>query len=209
MVKYILLAIPFFYFKYSSLAQIINLTVVLIFLIFLLRSTTLRNVFDWIIGICFTIYFCILFDKTVYFHSFIIDDYHYSVKYIKLLFHQNVNLIPIKGIIDELRYHSSALYQILGNTIMLTPMAFSMLYFKRAISYKKAIWYCFICTVGIEFVQLLQNLFHLFFIIGMSRSIDIDDVILNTIGAGIGMGCYYLWSKVENRFKKRDLSIPI
>jgi glycopeptide antibiotics resistance protein len=31
----------------------------------------------------------------------------------------------------------------------------------------------------------------------MGRSSDIDDVILNTIGAVVGVGCYFLWVKIK------------
>ncbi|MEK4222066.1 MULTISPECIES: hypothetical protein [Bacillus] len=32
-------------------------------------------------------------------------------------------------------------------------------------------------------------------------------MILNTIGAMIGIGCYFLWSKFENRFRDREITV--
>lgn len=108
-----------------------------------------------------------------------------------------MNLLPIKGILDVLYNNPSPLFQIAGNAFMLTPFAFALLYFKWAKSNKQAIWYSFLCTVGIEFVQFLQSILVSMFEIGMGRSSDIDDVILNTIGAVVGVGCYFLWVKIK------------
>lgn len=210
MKKYILLGIPIIYYRHSilyfNLEEIINLIIVLTCLFFLLKHTIFRNVFDWIIGICFTLYFCLLYYRTIYFRGFIFENYHYSTESLVTLFH-TVNLIPIQSIIIQLSYHPSALYQIFGNTIMLTPFVFAMLYFKWVRSYWRVIWYSFICTVGIEFIQFLQNLFHNLFVIGLRRSVDIDDIILNTISAVIGIGCYILWTKIHTRFQKRTPDI--
>jgi glycopeptide antibiotics resistance protein len=126
---------------------------------------------------------------------------HYSLENLKYIGH-SVNLVPIKGITDVLRYNPSALFQITGNAIMLTPFAFAMLYFKWAKSNKQAIWYSFLCTIGIELLQFLQSILASVFDIGRGRSSDVDDVILNTIGAVIGVGCYFLWVKTEKWFSQ-------
>ncbi|PGY06306.1 hypothetical protein COE25_28195 [Bacillus sp. AFS031507] len=118
------------------------------------------------------------------------------IKGVKYIVH-SVNLLPIKGILDVLHNNPSPLFQIAGNAFMLTPFAFALLYFKWAKSNKQAIWYSFLCTVGIEFVQFLQSILGSMFEIGMGRSSDIDDVILNTIGAVVGVGCYFLWVKIK------------
>lgn len=80
---------------------------------------------------------------------------------------------------------------------MLTPFAFAMLYFNWVKSNNQAIGYSFFCTIGIEIVQFLQTILGSVFNIGMGRSSDIDDVILNTIGAVVGVCCYFLWIKIN------------
>lgn len=130
---------------------------------------------------------------------FFLEDANYSLENLKYIAH-TVNLVPIKGIVDVLRYNPYALFQIAGNVIMLTPLAFAMLYFKWAKSVKQAILYSFFCTMGIELVQFLQSILGSVFGIGLGRSSDIDDVILNTIGAIVGVGCYFLWRKIEKLF---------
>jgi glycopeptide antibiotics resistance protein len=210
MKKYILLSIPIVYYRYSilyfDLETLINLTIVLICLFFLLRQISFSNLFDWVIAVGFTIYFCILFDKTIYFVGLIfLKDHQITVENLHVLFY-TVNPIPFKSIIDELRNLPSTLYQLFGNVIMLVPLAFSMLHFKWVKSYKQAFWYSVLCTVGIELIQFLHNLYFVLFAIGMNRSTDIDDVILNTLGAVIGIGCYYVWSKIEIHFKNKQTS---
>lgn len=216
MKKYILLIFPLLFFGESLLfyfndlnlylffiLQIIaNIIVTTVCMMFLLKHTKLKNGFDWFIGICFSIYFCVLYHYTVD-NLFFIEDLKYSLENIGFIFY-SVNLMPIKGIIDVLRYNPSALFQIAGNIIMLAPFTFAMLYFKWAKSYRKAIWYSFLCTIGIEFIQFAQIILSLVLNLGIGRSPDIDDVILNTLGAFIGIGCYILWRKIEKVFNSNN-----
>jgi len=214
-VKYILLVIPFFFFGSSilnylydlrnlsfALQEGINLVTTVGCMIFLLRKTTIRNVMDWIMGICFSAYFMILYRYTVHF-SFFLDHIQLSIENIRYLQH-SVNLIPLRGIMDVIHYNPRSFYQIFGNLFMLTPLAFSMMYFKWAKSSFQAICYCFLCTLCIECTQYIQSFLQLAFNLGMGgRSSDIDDVILNTIGAVIGVICYLIWCKLENRIGKK------
>jgi glycopeptide antibiotics resistance protein len=102
-----------------------------------------------------------------------------------------------------IHYNPSLIFQITGNAVMLTPFAFTMLYFKWVKSNKQAIWYSLLGSIGIEFVQFLQSILALVFDIDMGRSSDIDDVILNTISVAVGVGCYFfLWAKIENLFSQ-------
>lgn len=215
MKKYILLGVPLIFYGESLLVYfgnlyqylffilqvLVNIAIITGCMIFLLKRTRLQNVFDWIIGICFSVYFCILYHNTVQF-LFFFDNVHYSLKNLKYIVH-SVNLLPIKGILDVLHNNPSPLFQIAGNAFMLTPFAFALLYFKWAKSNKQAIWYSFLCTVGIEFIQFLQSILGSMFEIGMGRSSDIDDVILNTIGAVVGVGCYFLWVRIKKLGSKK------
>jgi glycopeptide antibiotics resistance protein len=212
MKKYILLVIPlifygsnlWFYLSYLNLfwafQTLLHIVIISSCMVFLLKRTRLQNVFDWFIGICFSAYFCILYDNTIEF-MFFLEIAHYSLENLKYIV-RSVNLVPIKGILDVIHYNPSALFQITGNIIMLTPFTFAMLYFRWAKSIKQAIWYSLFCTIGIELVQFFQSILSSLFGLGMGRSSDIDDVILNTIGAIIGVGCYFLWGKIEKLFNQ-------
>ncbi|WP_226529575.1 VanZ family protein [Metabacillus niabensis] len=213
MKKYLLIIFPilFFgeslFFYYSNvnyyfpiiLQVMVNITITTVCMIFLLKHTKIKNVFDWILGICFSLYFCILYHNTIE-SLFFFEGLRYSLENIGYIYY-SVNFIPIKGIIDVIRYNPSAVFQVVGNIIMLTPFTFSMLYFKWANCYKQAIWYTILCTIGIEFIQFLQTVLALVFNLGIGRSADIDDVILNTLGAFIGIGCYSIWVIIDKRFK--------
>lgn len=206
MKKYVLLAIPLLFFKnsilYFDLDGLINHIIILACLTVLLKLIIFNNLIDWIVGILFAIYFCILYSTTVYFVGSIFLQSHRMVSIDNLhgLFY-TLNLIPFKSIIYDIENISSNMYQFLGNIIMLVPLAFSMLYFKWAKSYKQAFWFSFLCTVDIELIQFLYNIFFHLFSIGMNRSTDIDDIILNVTGAVIGMGCYVLWLKMKSAIK--------
>lgn len=160
MKKYILLGVPiifygeslFFYFSnlhlylHFILQVLLNIAIITGCMIFLLKRTKLQNVFDWFIGISFSLYLCVLYHNTVEF-MFFFDTVHYKLDNLKYIVH-SVNLVPIKGIVDVLRYNPSVFFQLIGNAIVLTPFAFAMLYFNWVKSNKQAIGYSFF------FVQL-------------------------------------------------------
>ncbi|WP_394186196.1 VanZ family protein [Metabacillus halosaccharovorans] len=215
MKKNILLIIPLLFFGDSLLFYFsdinlylpiiiqvaVSMIVTVVVLMLLLKQTRLENVFDWFVGLSFSFYFCILYHNTVD-NLFFVEDIKYSLENIGYILY-SVNLIPIKGIIDVLQYNPSSLFQIIGNIIMLALFTFVMLYFKWASSYKKAIFYSFLCTTGIEFIQFLQNTLSLILNLGIGRSADIDDVILNTLGGFIGIICYVFWRKLEDFLNSR------
>jgi len=218
MKKYVLLVIPLIllgrdlypYFNFQVELQIIlNMIITLILLVTLLKRTTLENILDWIIGICFSLYFCILYLKTVRFSLIYSPTNDYTGKYIGTMITNSVNLIPLSGIVDTLRYSPTALYQIIGNTVMLAPLTFTMLYFKWVPSAKKALWYSFLCTLSIECIQLVQTVLEFLFGLGQARSTDVDDVILNTLGAVIGVICYAVWAKLEERLSKKTQTTKV
>lgn len=76
--------------------------------------------------------------------------------------------------------------QIIGNLIMLVPLGVYLpVLYKRFSSYKKVLWAGMLTSLSIEMTQLMTGL----------RSTDVDDVILNTIGAVIGYMIYRILSK--------------
>lgn len=111
-----------------------------------------------------------------------------------------VNFIPIVNSVKDLMVGVNSMgffmvkfwiINILGNIILLAPLAFIMpLISKKFRSLRSVVILCFCTSLFIEFLQFL-SLF-----IGNLRSVDIDDVILNTLGAFIGFGAF----KVLSRF---------
>lgn len=111
-----------------------------------------------------------------------------------------VNFIPIVNSVKDLMVGVNEMgffmvkfwiINILGNIILLSPLAFIVpVISKRFRSLKSVVLLCFCTSCFIEFLQFL-SLF-----IGNLRSVDIDDIILNTLGAFIGFGAF----KVLSRF---------
>jgi glycopeptide antibiotics resistance protein len=191
---------------YLDLDGIFNLIIILICLTLLLKLSHFKNILDWVVGILFVVYFYTLYDKTIYFVGSMFIQRYFMISLGNLHgVSYTLNLIPFKSIIYDIRYLSSNLYQFFGNILMLTPLTFSMLYFRWVKTYKQAFYFSLLCSVGIEIIQFLYNVYFRLFSIGMNRSTDVDDVILNTIGAIIGIGCYKLWLKIRlmTREKKR------
>jgi glycopeptide antibiotics resistance protein len=109
-------------------------------------------------------------------HSFI----NWSSEEFSFYINNSVNLIPFKtilsyiGAFDSLYSSRTILLNLLGNLIALMPMAFFLpLLFKRQDKFKNFVITSILIVIGIELTQFLTA----------SGSCDIDDVILNTLGA--------------------------
>lgn len=110
-----------------------------------------------------------------------------------------VNFIPIVNSVKDLMMTINSMgffmvkfwiINILGNIILFAPLSFIMpVISKRFRSLKSVVILCFCTSLFIEFLQFL-SLF-----IGNLRSVDIDDVILNTLGAFIGFGAFKILSR--------------
>ena len=120
-----------------------------------------------------------------------------------------VNFIPIvnsvKDIIKDITTENETWFYIkfwltnlLGNIILLSPLAVLLpILSKKFRSLKSVVILCFCASCFIEFLQYV-SLF-----VGNLRSVDIDDVILNTLGAFIGFGIF----KILSRFSFFNKSI--
>lgn len=101
------------------------------------------------------------------------------------------NFIPFK---EMFRYEfgSSMFFRnVVGNMIMFMPYGFFVSYFLK-LSHKYSILILSLLTsFTIEFTQLQ-----------IGRVFDIDDIILNVIGAMIGYFCYFLLMKCKDKLPK-------
>jgi glycopeptide antibiotics resistance protein len=101
-----------------------------------------------------------------------------------------INLIPLinttKGFAETLSSEkhfmtSHLLENIFGNVMLFIPMGiFLPLVSSKFRSIKKVILFAASCSGAIELIQLISRQF------GIYRSVDIDDIILNTLGAALG-----------------------
>lgn len=95
------------------------------------------------------------------------------------------NLVPFASILQLIRETSAGLasYNIFGNLLLLAPLGMLLpLLFKKLQRPWPLIWRVSAISALIEASQFITR----------ARAVDIDDVILNTLGAAIGFGLYAL-----------------
>ena len=106
---------------------------------------------------------------------------------------ENINLIPFRTIAEFLHdlhggERSHAMINLLGNVIMFVPLGFFIpAVFKKAEAFRNTMLWSVLAIVCIEIIQLFTLL----------GSLDIDDVILNLVGAALGYGIYRLLLRRE------------
>jgi glycopeptide antibiotics resistance protein len=78
--------------------------------------------------------------------------------------------------------------QLLGNVLLFVPMGLLLPFvWSRSISAREIAGSAVVMSATIEVIQYLQRF------MGMKRSADVDDVILNVVGALIGYVLIKLW----------------
>jgi len=128
-------------------------------------------------------------------HAFIYARNNAEISFIQKLI--TVNLILFKTIFNYLGGNESyaiAIQNILGNIFAFGPLGFLVpILFKKCKKVKNIFFISVSVSLSIEIVQLLFNI----------GSCDIDDIILNVLGAILGFGVY----KVLNKMVKKDLGV--
>jgi len=85
-----------------------------------------------------------------------------------------------------------ALENIIGNLILLIPLGILLpCIFRSARSFKSVLAVCLICSFLIELIQFFLRQF------GTFRTVDIDDLILNTMGGMLG---WLIYAKIIQRY---------
>lgn len=106
----------------------------------------------------------------------------------------SVSLIPFKSIFEMCQHISmrNAIRQLLGNIVLFVPLGFLTPIFSRKMRRPLAtVILALSVSICIELVQLFTSL-----ITGIPcRVVDIDDVILNTLGGIVGYFVYLLANK--------------
>ena len=99
---------------------------------------------------------------------------------------RHVNWIPFVEMKWLLYRPLVAVLNLAGNVVMFAPLGFLVpILFARYRSLGKTTALGLLVSVGIEFLQYWTG----------AREADIDDVMLNTLGAAIGYGLYHIWSQ--------------
>lgn len=140
----------------------------------MIRNTTKRQKLGWVL---FILYLCLLAYFMFFSESFGRTDTDRGYAY---------NLVPLKEITRYFRYYRTLgmplfLINIVGNMVAFMPFGF----FLPIISRRSRKWYNTV-SFGLIFSLILETL-QLIFKVG---SFDVDDMLLNTVGAGLGFLVY-------------------
>ena len=140
----------------------------------MIRNTTKRQNLGWVL---FLMYLCLLAYFMFFSESFGRTDTDRGYAY---------NLVPLKEITRYFRYYRTLgmplfLINIVGNMVAFMPFGF----FLPIISRRSRKWYNTV-SFGLIFSLILEAL-QLIFKVG---SFDVDDMLLNTVGAGLGFLVY-------------------
>lgn len=101
----------------------------------------------------------------------------------------NINIVPFIDYFKGANYLGSIIRNIVGNLILLMPF---ILYIcaksEKSRDLKSATKITFLISLSIELTQLVMNIFGLTYI----RAVDVEDLILNTLGGIIAWGIFKL-----------------
>jgi glycopeptide antibiotics resistance protein len=188
------------------LTILFNLIMFTLLFLFITRKIMIHGISQVLIFLAFQLYawvaFLLLLAINMYRLWFGLFDHHFERN---LLF--MINVIPFRTLVTQFSSFPTATYaihQIVGNIIVLAPLCFFLLYFGR-ITFKSAFPLMFVYSLSIEALQFLSDL--LFF---QDRAADIDDVILNTSGAAIGILAYVFYRGLAalcRRFVRKESPI--
>lgn len=156
----------------------------------MIRNTTKRQKMGWVL---FILYLCLLAYFMFFSESFGRTDTSRGYQY---------NLVPFKEISRYFRYYSVVgpllfLINMVGNVAAFVPFGF----FLPIISRRSKKWYNTV-MLGFGFSLILETL-QLIFMVG---SFDVDDMILNTLGAALGYVTYRVVQRLRIKMRHRRLA---
>lgn len=209
---YSLIAASLLYFIYSYkrgiyvgagfldyLDLIVNVGIILALAVWLTRKSTVNNVIEQFISFGLVLYMFVLHR----FVTYIYIPYYFTQEYIgnPYVNLERINLIPFKTIFNDLFGTVVApvtVMQTFGNLFLLLPLAFSLLALQIVTKKRMVAMIVFFTTLFIETFQLVENLSVSGYLYseGGGRAVDIDDLILNTLGGIIGIFLFTFYKKV-------------
>ena len=127
----------------------------------------------------------------------------YPIPLVRIQSHSfsQVNLVPVKRTYNELNnilqserksLAFRSLQNIIGNLLLFLPLGVFLPMVLGIRSFFKVLLIAAALSTGIEFCQYILRNFRIF------RSVDVDDIILNTTGAVLGLALYVLFRRPKN-----------
>ncbi len=143
----------------------------------MIKLKVLKNIF--IVYVLILVYGMVLFHRNLDFSWMVTGGF----SKLNLLMADSTNLIPFAtvnrylSVLDRPSGFGLFLYNVIGNMIILIPFG----YFFPIVSRRAKQWW-FFALAALVFILMIEAMQYL----SMSGSLDVDDVILNFIGAMIG-----------------------
>ncbi|HFK1465098.1 TPA: VanZ family protein [Bacillus cereus] len=165
------------------------LLVFIIYSIYLIKTFKKKTLFKNFVEVTFVVYITCLISITL----FPIPIDKMTIYYAKETSYLQNNFIPLHFL------NNFSMYPSLGNFILLFPLGFYLpLINIKLKSYKELFIFAFFSSLSIELIQFLIS-----WLAGFTyRTTDIDDLILNTLGALFGYFIFKILSNVfENLFQ--------
>lgn len=153
----------------------------------MIKNTTKRQKLGWVL---FILYLCLLAYFMFFSESFGRTDTDRGYQY---------NLVPFKEITRYFRYYSLLgpllfLINIVGNVAAFMPFGFFLpIISRRSKKWYNTVMFGFVFSLTLETLQLV-------FKVG---SFDVDDMILNTLGAALGFVSYQVIQRIRIKFRRR------
>ncbi|MGP1909929.1 VanZ family protein [Metabacillus sp. JX24] len=182
---------------------VVNFLMVLILCVLMISKSTVENVLQLVILSGFILYLFVLHSYV----SFVNITYYFTQEFVgnSYISMQQINLIPFKTIFNDLFGTVAApvtIIQTAGNFLLLLPLSFALLALKIVTSKYKVAQTILVITILIETFQLFLNFTVSGYLYsgGGDRAIDIDDILLNTVGGLVGIMVFIIYKKVVSKY---------
>lgn len=155
----------------------------------MIKNTTRRQKLGWVL---FILYLCLLTYFMFFSESFGRTDTDRGYAY---------NLVPFLEITRYFKYYhvlgfSLFMINIVGNVAAFMPFGFFLpIISRRSKKWYNTVMFGALCSLTLETLQLVNRV----------GSFDVDDMILNTLGAALGFLSYELVQRVRVKLRRRRL----
>ena len=193
-----------------SFNMLVKTICLIVFIPFFISNIKKRHsLFQHAVFLAFFVYLCIV-AKVVFFPVPIDTDF---IKQFIDTTSINYNLIPMSFLINNFSennlIHSLQIRESAKNVLLFLPMGFLLpLVLRMKVQYKRIVYIGALVSISIELFQLLLD----FLLIVSYRVVDINDIIMNTLGTIIGLGLLLSVEQIARRFLRisiKDFVNPI
>ena len=177
-----------------KLDSIVNCVISMIITYFILRNINTKNNYkNFIINAIFIIYINELYSLVLYSH---VSVFFNPISSYPHILEGATSLVPFKNI-SEIFNSREDFLQVIGNALMLSPLAFFAHYYGWSKSYIKTFIMLSCLSVFIELFQLVQTFIYSMYTPEYIRVCDVDDVMLNSLSVIIGIVAFRIYENTK------------